>query len=274
MDYAKVISKLRELTGIPRQLTEIRESIEQEGNATRAAYERNQRQEREQRRRVEVASTDEEIRQRQAEQERPNRIQNSIRRAAWATFLAAFVYGGITFLLWLNARDQLEMEQRSWLVFDPNQSDTLVLGANKAEILVPLRLVNIGRTPARAIDGFVIVEELKSGERPTFIYRKDRATKIEVGIIYPSSELAQTTEIKEWLDGHQPSLVTESKRTEFKQGNTFFNVWGRLTYVDVFHQKHFVQFCHAVAQNPSGKTKECADYNMVDAPNRWDSLKE
>jgi len=62
MEYAKIISKLRELAGIPQQLSEIRQSIEKQGEATRTAYERKQQEDKEQWRRVEVRFEDQEIR--------------------------------------------------------------------------------------------------------------------------------------------------------------------------------------------------------------------
>lgn len=58
MEYAKIISKLRELAGIPQQLSEIRQSIEKQGEATRTAYERKQQEDKEQWRRVEVQSAE------------------------------------------------------------------------------------------------------------------------------------------------------------------------------------------------------------------------
>ena len=277
MNYAKlfadIANKIRELAGIPQQLTGIRESIEEQGKATRAAYESKQQQEQEQWRRVEVRFADEEKGKRQADQNSQTRIQNSVKRAAWFTFWAAAIYGAITLLLWLNARDQLEMEQRGWLVFDANYSDTIVLGRDNTNVVVPFRLVNIGRTPARTIDGFVIVEELKSGDHPTFTYNIDHVAPIRVGILYPGSEYAQTTEIGEFTGKHEPVLVTGPKRKQFGDGTIVFNVWGRLSYFDVFQHAHWVQFCHAVAQNPSAKTKECVNYNLVDTPNKWASLK-
>jgi hypothetical protein len=271
--FVGIANKIRELVGIPEQLTGIRESIEQQGEATRAAYERKQQQEQEQWRRVEVRFTDEEVRQRKIDQQSQTRIQQSIKRATWATFGAAFLYAGLTFMLWLSARDQLETEQRGWLVFDPNYSDTIVFGPNNSDVLVPFRLVNIGKTPTRTIEGFVIVEELTNSEQPTFSYRADRATPIRVGILYPGSEYDQTTKVSEFSEGHKVVTVTEAKRKKFGDGSVVFNVWGRLTYFDVFQHSHWVQFCHAVTPNPSGKTKGCADYNLVDTPNRWVSLK-
>jgi hypothetical protein len=279
MNYTKrftdIASKIRELAGIPQQLTDIRKSIEEQGDATRAAYERNQQKEHEQWRRVEVRFDDQEIGRIKTEQKDGSRVQQSIKRAAWCTFWAALIYAVITLFLWLNAHDQLVMEQRSWLVFDPNYSDTLVVGADKAKIAIPFRLVNIGKSPARIIDGYVIVDELRKGERPTFVYHEDRATPIRVGTLYPGAEYAQTTEVHEFTDRHNPALWTELQRREYTDKNQtlFFNVWGRLTYWDVFRQKHFVQFCHAIAQDPAGKTNECVNYNLVDSPTRWDALK-
>jgi hypothetical protein len=271
--FAEIARKIRELAGIPQQLAGIRQSIEEQGKATRAAYEGNQQQDREQWRRVEVRFTDDEIGKIKADRESQRSTQKSIMRAAWCTFWAATFYGVVTVFLWLNARDQLEMEQRSWLLFDPNYSDTMQLGADNTDVSVPFRLVNIGKTPARAINGFAIVEELKKGEQPTFVYYPDRAAPIRSGMLYPGPEYDQTTAINEFTDGHKSVSVTGTKRKQFKDEAVVFNVWGRLTYFDVFQQQHLVQFCHAIAQSPSAKTNGCVNYNLVDAPSRWPSIK-
>lgn len=273
MNYTKVIDKIREFASIPEQLIGIRESIERENNATRVAYERANQQQQEQWRRIEGRLSEKELQEGQAEKGKPQRTQDSIKRTAWATCAAAFFYAAITVLLWINARDQVQMENRSWVVFDTNYSDAMQLGINDAEVFVPFRLVNIGKTPAISVDGFVMVEELQKREHSDFIYRADRASPIRVGILYPSLEYAQTTEIGEFTEGHKPVLVTERKRKEFKDGEVVFNVWGRLTYFDAFQQQHFVQFCHAIAQSPTAKTKGCADHNLVDTPTTLASIK-
>jgi hypothetical protein len=51
--FAEIARKIRELAGIPQQLAGIRQSIEEQGKATRAAYEGNQQQDRDQWRRNE-----------------------------------------------------------------------------------------------------------------------------------------------------------------------------------------------------------------------------
>jgi hypothetical protein len=271
MNYTELITKIRQLADIPLQLTGIRRSIEEQGVATRAVFE-SERQDEEEWHKVEIKFTDEEIGKREVDLRNQLLTQTSIKRAAWCTFCAAAVYGGITLLLWLNAQNQLEMEHRSWLVYDPSYSDTMQLGQDNADILVPFRLVNIGKTPARTIEGFVIVEELRKGEHPTFSYRAERATPIRSGILYPGSEYAETTAINEFAEGRKSVVVTGAKRKQFEDGTTIFNVWGRLTYFDVFQQQHWVQFCHAIAQNPSAKTGDCVRYNLVDVPGKWSAI--
>jgi hypothetical protein len=271
----QIANKIRDLIRIPERLTEIHQSIERQGEAALAAIERHEQQ-----RDVQppwldslVNRYDQAERNKTTGEDRQYRVQRSIKTAAWLTFGAATFYALITVLLWLNARNQLEMEHRSWLVFDPNYSDAMQLGADNTDVSVPFRLVNIGKTPARTIDGFVIVEELKKGEHPTFIYHSDRATPIRSGMLYPGSEYAQTTAINEFTDDHKSVAVSDMKRKEFKEGTVIFNAWGRLAYFDVFQQPHWVQFCHAIAQSPSAKTKECVNYNLVDTPSTYPSFK-
>jgi len=270
--FKEAVDHIRKFSGIPSRLDIIQKTIEDNAASAHNAQERNQQQQEIRQKWFDKVFTEYEQTKgdRKTEDNRQYAVQNSLRWAAWLTFFAAAIYGFITLFLWLNAREQLEMDQRSWLVFDTNYADKMELGGNGANIVAPFRLVNIGKTPARKIEGFVMVEEVNKGQHPTFVKIANRLTPISIGILYPGSEYAHTTYVGEFADDHKAVSVDKTKQREFESGDVVFNVWGRLKYVDIFRDEHWVQFCHAITDEPWGKTKECADYNLIDPPlGRW-----
>ncbi len=64
---------------------------------------------------VTVRDTEEVIRERRADTDRQYSVQNSIRFAAWAAFIAASVYASISALQWRTAERQLELSERPWI---------------------------------------------------------------------------------------------------------------------------------------------------------------
>jgi hypothetical protein len=277
--FRELIERFREFSGIPQSLNAIRKRIEDHTEADNQAKERDyQQQEVRQKWLDKVFAEYEQTKgNRQTNENRQYGVQNSLRWAAWLTFVAAALYGFISLLLWMNAREQLEIEQRGWLVFDSNYSDDKItegLQATKPDIAIPFRLVNLGKTPIRAIAGFVTVEEHPKGEPPAFRQNSDHITKIRVGIIYPGFDFSHETEVKELVDGGMTVPTSTIKREQFNKGEIVFNVWGELSYVDVFQRAHWVHFCHAITNNPLGKTKECADYNRVEPSDRWWAIRQ
>jgi len=195
-------------------------------------------------------------------------------RVQWFMLLITIIYAGITALLWSNASEQSEIEERSWVIFDFNYSDKFKLGEVSSDIWVPFRLVNIGKTPAIKVEGFVVVEELRKGERPAFVNGANHAKKMRASILYPGSDWSQDFPVPELDEGGKSVLVTQPKQREYQSGNIFFIIWGQLEYFDAFHERHWVHFCHAITNNPLEKTTECNEYNTVDTQPHfgWNSV--
>jgi hypothetical protein len=162
----------------------------------------------------------------------------------------------------VNADMNFKRGERAWIVFDTDYSDKMQL-TRSDKISVPIQLENIGKTPAKNIHGFLVVDELKPAEVPIFDYISGRvSTPIRVGILYPGAP--QTTKAQELTEQRKPVAATPEKHRQFKQGAIIFTVWGKLWYDDIFRIQHWVTFCHAISEVPAGHSKECTDQNSVD----------
>jgi hypothetical protein len=153
----------------------------------------------------------------------------------------------------------MRLDEKAWLIFDTDYSDRLKLRKSE-EIFVPIQLRDIGKTPARKIDGFVVIEELKTGDAPRF--DKSIFIPLRAGIIWP--EFPQNTMAMERTSEKKPVIATSQKMDQYAKGDLAFAVWGRITYEDIFHESHWTQFCHTISSKPSAHSKQCADYNEID----------
>lgn len=158
-----------------------------------------------------------------------------------------------------TATTTMHLDQKAWLMFDHDYSDSLKL-IDKEAISVPIQFKDIGKTPARHVEGFIVVSETKAGEAPTF--KPEFVNKLRGGLVWPSHP-DQTTASE--LDPKEHRVkATSPKCTQFESGKIVFVVWGRVTYDDIFQDSHWIKFCHTITHDPSVRTKECADYNEID----------
>ena len=156
----------------------------------------------------------------------------------------------------------MHLDQKAWLMFDADYADTLRLHRIE-EITVPVQLRNIGKTPARKIDGFVEVDEVPVNDVPKFDYTNPpRPIRLQGGLIYPG--FPNTSEAAELTNDRTPVLATPEKRRKFENGKLAFVVWGRIAYEDIFGDGHWIKFCHSITNSPLGKFKACTDQNTID----------
>jgi hypothetical protein len=113
-----LIKKIRELIGIPRQLTDIRQSIDQQTEAIRTTDKRNEQQQNQLPVAVKVELEKDQEGKREAEADRQYRVQNSIRKATWLAFAAATIYAGIAYLQWRDAHQSFIVNNRAWVGID------------------------------------------------------------------------------------------------------------------------------------------------------------
>jgi hypothetical protein len=148
-----IIERLRDLLGIPQRLTEIDKRIQQQTEAIRASDER-QKQDRE----IQpvwlnpvLAKYDQSERDKKTNDDRHYRVQNSIRWATWCAFIAASIYGAITYRQWKTAQDQLKASERPWIAPTFSVDGPLVFRDDLAYLTLKVDLSNVGHSPAQYI---------------------------------------------------------------------------------------------------------------------------
>jgi hypothetical protein len=158
-----------------------------------------------------------------------------------------------------NQRHQLAMEQRAWVVFDTDYVDKNFRPKLNESILIPIELLNIGKTPATNIDGVVIVEELKRQDEPTFDYRPGRPRNlIKNAVLYPG--FPATSSVREL--NNEP--LSDTRYRSLRREDKVLKVHGQISYEDVFHVHHLLTFCHVIGSTPSTRSPMCVEHNGVD----------
>jgi cell division protein FtsL len=212
-----------------------------------------------------------------SKQRNPQRRRKKIRKLRKAgltwistgTFIVILTYTIITNHLWETTRNsvqqlrrQIAMEHRAWLLVDTDYSDTF--RATKDFVEIPFRLTNIGKSPAEHIQGSVEVDEIPQSQIATFDFAPGRShNAIKSGLIYPG--FPHTTTVSEWIAKGKPVKVDASKRKMFLNRQIVFVIQGRITYDDVFHVSHSVEFCHAISANTAAHAQRCVDKNRIDS---------
>jgi hypothetical protein len=186
----------------------------------------------------------EEYRHNQKEQ---SLIQKSLRRAAWFTFWAVFIYAAITLAIWYatnktakaaketadTTAKQLELAERPWMTAKIIGGEFDFQEDGSASFKAAIVMKNIGRSPAIAIDnGFSVIlpkrealftEPLAKQKELCDALRKRQAKPIEttgISILFPNEEtspLGFSTSIpKEWIDqAALPPTATDPHRVIF-----------------------------------------------------------
>lgn len=236
-----------------------------------------------------------------ANDDRQYRLQLLLTVGTWLAFIAAAIYAGIAtrqlheMKLATVATQQaataaatsadtqtraFHLEERAWVRASPRNAPTFVVGK---EIVIPLAILNSGKTPALDFHSDVAVRLLKKKELPEFVYKENSGHpvyKIKGGTIFPTEPSAPTTTVdyvllehgKEFIHRNaKPVILTAELSENLKLGDdTWVAVLGQFAYNDVFGIPHWTHFCWVVAFPDTlvkpvqpGK-KVCTDYNAID----------
>jgi hypothetical protein len=116
--------------------------------------------------------------------DRDYRVQNSIRWAAWLAFLAATVYGYVSYRQWNTAKETLQVQTRPWVGGDGESrltvNDVTVDKANNeiVDTKAEFNIKNYGQSPALRVafssQPFVLLWPGKESQQ--LVYRKARET--------------------------------------------------------------------------------------------------
>jgi hypothetical protein len=223
-----------------------------------------------------ISVTEHQVAEPTGEQDNSQRRRKKIRRLRKAgltwisigTFVVILTYTVITNHLWDTTQEsvhqlrrQIAMEHRAWLLLDTDYSDTFA--ASDKVIKIPIRLTNIGKSPAEHIEGTVEIDEVPRDKIASYDFAPGKSrNEMNAALIYPG--FPHTTEAYEWASKDNPVKVDSLKHALFAKGDIVFVIQGRVSYDDVFHIRHWFEFCHAISASPASHAQGCVDKNRID----------
>lgn len=183
--------------------------------------------------------------------------------ALWGVLLGAVV-AFIYFMQWQAMNRAMEIDQRAWIAI--TNADLPAINDSMTSLRAFVRIMDSGKTPAKRVQEQFILEQVRNGDEPTLDYSVSHMAA-ERKVIFPNS----FDDIPVALMTNAPGLnlvpITPTDIREFEHGDTFFVLFGRVDYSDIFGTEHWVKFCTWKGNQLTGRTftaKKCTDYNDTD----------
>jgi hypothetical protein len=183
----------------------------------------------------------------------------------WGVLLgvvAAFIY----FMQWHAMNQAMQIDQRAWVSI----STSAMPVAEGRPFIIPVAVVNRGKTPAKTITMQVVCERVNKGNSPSFNYAQKRG-EASTGVLIPN-EPSPTINGSILRDTPDPTWVPENLSADdyrkFQAGDIYIASFAQVTYHDVFGVDHWSHFCVFVSQPSAGYiagTDKCTAYNDVDS---------
>jgi hypothetical protein len=160
---------------------------------------------------------------------------------------------------------QMRQDQRPWISVElggtpvPNtEKGTVTFNTVENQpIEIPLRITNVGKTPARRVEAQFFVEIVKNGQIPDLHPKKKADNGYSAGIIFPN--------IPNPTNASRLRPIIRSEMKDLVEGKSYIAAHGRVDYRDVFNIPHWATFCLWVPfANAMFTSHECANYNNVD----------
>jgi hypothetical protein len=139
---------------------------------------------------------------------------------------------------------------------------------------LPVRVNNIGRTPAKNVVASTYVEIVPKRESPN-LSESDVLPlyQAEVGDLFPGDyadfNVRRTKAKGEVRKGGATEIwfLTDEESKGLKAGETYVAVHGRVAYDDIFHVRHWTNFCfwYPFAAVDDYKASKCVEYNTEDS---------
>jgi hypothetical protein len=168
----------------------------------------------------------------------------------------------------------MRTDQRAWISMSSGPGKAQKDANGNTSVTVPMSIVNTGKTPAKQIFSKVVVEKVRNGESPEFIYENRPHVNDSTGTIFPNAPPAQFDAVLLQGKPHKPGepdtepvLLTPFQFQDLVDGTSYLAIYGTTSYTDVFDIKHFVNFCSFASFSPTTiqvTARKCSDYNDVD----------
>jgi hypothetical protein len=170
-------------------------------------------------------------------------------------------------------QEQTQQEQRAWVELQFTDS----IGASQQGIpikpnqplVIPVRVINTGNSPATQVKAKVWIELVKSGSSPKLETSTAPPTVIGYGVLF-RNELRDVIAVRfRFISGSQKTELdplTVDELQQFQDRKVYIAVYGVVTYVDVFNVERWTKFC-GWSPSTTGtayySAEECTAYNSV-----------
>jgi len=170
-----------------------------------------------------------------------------------------------------NAEKAARLDERPWMNLSVGQGRLI----DGQPLLMPIQLINSGKTPAKNVTGVIVVNLLHKGQEPTFAYETGHPRyAIDGGTAAPNfpanflwavlpEHLPPSEELK-------PVLVARTIQQGIASGDLYIVVHAKVTYSDIFGIEHWMTFCSYAQNSPlttGPDASKCAQYNDADKNN-------
>ena len=195
-----------------------------------------------------------------------------------AAFTCVLAFAAIyQFTIMKGQLDAMHLDQRAWIRISLDPIPLQVLSPS----IGTMHIVNVGKTPARLIQGKIAIQTLAKDTAPALDYNRPALT-FSTGIVFPSDKSDKLFDMTVRRQRQFPAEnvviigglplplvdnpISQTELEQFNEGNIFLVVYARVAYSDASGE-HWTQFCRPIVENAKSisiPAKGCTDYNDTD----------
>jgi hypothetical protein len=130
-------------------------------------------------------------------------------------------------------------------------------------VTYPIKIVNVGKTPAIGIQVDIDIEIVPKNAGPSFNYPGTHETVI-TGVLFPNDPYSFPANLLN--PDRSVAQLSSTQRDDLATGRSYIAVYGKATYADSSGAKHWTQFCWWTAYFRAGSSNasSCVAYNDID----------
>jgi hypothetical protein len=159
------------------------------------------------------------------------------------------------------AKDTMQLDQRAWIVLESIAPVPLIPEVGKTFGVTGV-IKNTGKTPARNIVIYSIIEPVDAGRLPNFSY--DGVPKLIGGLLSPNIPATLPLNVLPDAKTKQPALFSQEQLDIFKSKKSVIYAHGRIEYEDIFGNIHWMTYCSYLPFPPISSMAFCAEHNDTD----------
>jgi hypothetical protein len=162
-----------------------------------------------------------------------------------------------------DAQLNFRRDERAWMGFS-FVPGTITFTVGKS-FFVPTLLINTGKTPAKNVEGNIVVGIFERGKPLDFAYTSGHTNyRIAAGTIFPNGSITESFQaIRHGETSAEAIVIDKPLLGELLNSTKLVIVHGKVTYEDIFGVQHWTRYCRVVS-NPSLIPNDCMRYNETD----------